>query len=191
MATDADQPGPALEALVTAGTLTGDWQLDPATSTVEFHVKHFWGLITVHGWFERLSGKGSVSADHGVEGVITIDGSSLQTKNKQRDKHLRSGDFFDVENNPDVVITVTSASLSDDGQVDMTGTFEAAGIREPITFSANVIDASADAVTIRAELKLDRTRFGMTWSPMRIAASDARGVVTARFTRSADEAGRD
>ncbi len=46
----------------------GTWTLDPAGSTVEFHVKHFWGLITVHGHFERIEGEGTVDEAGNVSG---------------------------------------------------------------------------------------------------------------------------
>ena len=54
---------------------------------------------------------------------------------------------------------------------------------EPVSFTADVVQASPDAVTLRAELTVDRGRYGMTWSPMRMAAMHATGTVTARFTR--------
>src|ERR1700682_267805 len=84
----------------------GRWSLDPAGSSVQFYVKHFWGVVTVHGSFETLEGEGKVDPDGGVSGHLTIDAKSLNTKNRKRDKHLRSADFFDVEHHPTVTITV-------------------------------------------------------------------------------------
>lgn len=89
---------------------TGRWVLDPAGSRADFYVRHFWGLITVHGWFDRLSGAGTVAADGTMTGTVIIDATSVSSKNKQRDQHLRSADFFDVERHPRVVITVTEAT---------------------------------------------------------------------------------
>ena len=63
------------------------------------------------------------------------------------------------------------------------GTLEAAGHLEPIEFTANVQDFTDRAVSMTADLVVDRLWFGMTWSPMRIAAYDARGTLTARFVR--------
>jgi polyisoprenoid-binding protein YceI len=114
---------------------------------------------------------------------MSFDATSLTTKNKQRDKHLRSADFFDVENHPMVVLTVTEAKPLDDGALVCQGTLEAAGHVEPIQFTAHVQDFTDHAVTMTADLVVDRVRFGMTWSPMRIAEHDARGTVTARFVR--------
>jgi polyisoprenoid-binding protein YceI len=164
-------------------TAAGQWRLDPAGSRVEFRVRHFWHAITVRGWFEQIDGEGTVGPDGTVAGQLVIAAASLNTKNKQRDKHLRSADFFHADKHPRVVVTVQQAALGPDGRLTGEGTLEAAGITEPLTFTADVAEASAEAVTLRAELAVDRSRFGMTWSPLRMAAMQATGAVTARFTR--------
>jgi polyisoprenoid-binding protein YceI len=150
---------------------------------VQFAVKHFWGAVTVRGQFEQLAGEGSVTADENLTGTLSLDATSLTTKNKQRDRHLRSADFFDIENHPMVVLTVTEAKPLDGGALACKGTLEAAGHLEPIGFTAHVQDFSESAVTMTADLVVDRTRFAMTWSPLRIAADDAQCTVTARFVR--------
>jgi polyisoprenoid-binding protein YceI len=178
------QPGGGVAALARDGALAGPWRLDPQQSTVEFRVPHFWHMITVRGWFDRLEGEGSVAPDGTVTGRIVIDATSLNTKNKQRDKHLRSADFFHAERHPQAVLTVSRATLTAAGQLSGEGTLEAAGTQEPIRFTADILEASPDAVTLRAEVTVDRSRFGMTWSPMRVASMRATGSVTARFTHS-------
>ncbi len=177
------QPSGDAAALLREGTLTGRWRLDPAASRVEFGVRHFWHAITVRGWFERFEGEGSVGEDGAVSGRLSLDAASLNTKNKRRDKHLRSADFFDVQRHPQVVVTVDRATPGGGGQVAMAGTLEAAGIKQPVTFSGEITESSAGAVTMRASLVVDRTLFGMTWSPLKIAAKEAAATVTARFTR--------
>jgi polyisoprenoid-binding protein YceI len=161
----------------------GHWALDPHGSRAEFHVKHFWGAITVHGTLDRISGEGAVGTDGSVAGRLVIDASSLSTHNQQRDQHLRSADFFDVEHHPEVVVTVHRAEPLAGTALLCHATLEAAGHEEPLEFIANVDGAAPDAVTLRAEVVLDRTRFGMTWSPLRIAARQARAMLTARFVR--------
>jgi polyisoprenoid-binding protein YceI len=186
MATDgagAQSAGTAVTGLLRGGSLAGRWQLDPAGSRVEFAVKQFWYAITVRGWFERFEGTGEVGEDGTVTGQVIIDAVSLNTKNKRRDKHLRSADFFDVERHPTVTVTVERATLQDDTHLSVTGTLEAAGIRQPVSFTAEILAASADAVTLRANLVVDRTLFDMTWSPLGMAAKEAAAIVTARFTR--------
>jgi polyisoprenoid-binding protein YceI len=171
-------------ALLADGTAAGHWVLDPAGSRAEFHVKHFWGAITVHGSFSQITGEGDVGPDRKVTGRLSIDASSLGTGNKKRDAHLRSADFFDVEHHPMVVVTVTGATLAGLAALACQGSLEAAGHIQPVEFTAHVEDASAEAVVLRAELVVDRTRFAMTWSPLGMASAMARATVVARFART-------
>jgi polyisoprenoid-binding protein YceI len=101
-----------------------------------------------------------------------------------RRRRLRSADFFDVQNHPRVVVTVSRAEPTHGAQLAAEGELEAAGVREPLSFTAEVVDASPDAVTLQALLTVDRSRFGMTWSPLRMTSMQAAGSVTARFTRA-------
>ena len=166
------------------GKAVGRWVLDPAHSKVEFHEKHFWGLITVHGSFAEVSGEGEVGGDGSISGRISFGASSLGTRNNRRDTHLRSADFFDAARHPEVVLTVTSAKLGDAATLACEGILEAAGHREPVSFGARLGEASERAVTLRAELAVDRSRFGMTWSPLHVSSREPRGVVVARFVRA-------
>jgi len=173
--------------LLADGSMAGRWAVDPAGTTIEFGVKHFWGAIIVRGSLGTVTGEASVGADGAVTGTLTVDATALDTGNKQRDRHLRSADFFDVANHPRVVLTVTSAKpAGPDRPAELAGrgTLEAAGHVEPVEFTAHVDEASASAAVLRAELAVDRTRFGMTWSPLRVAAPMARGTVVARLVRS-------
>ena len=103
-----------------------------------------------------------------------MEAASLNTKNKQRDRHLHSADFFGAADHPRVVVTVSGAKLTR-GRLAAEGELEAAGVREPLSFTGEVVDASADAVTLKAGATVDRSRFGMTWSPLRMASMQATG----------------
>ncbi|MGH9258344.1 MAG: YceI family protein [Acidimicrobiales bacterium] len=162
----------------------GTWALDPAGSSAEFHVKHFWGAITVHGRFDRLTGEGTVTPDGTVTGVIRLDATSLNTKQKKRDQHLRSADFFDVEHHPAVTVTVDRLTPDATGHLASQMRLDAAGHTHTINPTIEVVDAQPDAVTLRGEVTVDRTALGMTWSPLGMAARQARGVITARFMRA-------
>lgn len=87
----------------------GRWRLDPERSSVEFHVRHFYGLVTVKGHFDRYEG----TLDQGARPAIqlTIEAASLDTGNARRDKHLRSPEFFDAERQPQVSFVSDSAVL--------------------------------------------------------------------------------
>jgi polyisoprenoid-binding protein YceI len=170
-------------SLLADGAAAGRWVLDPAGSRAEFRVKHFWGAITVRGIFERLTGEATVGTDGTVTGQISFDAHSLNTKNKQRDKHLRSADFFDVDRHPHATLTVASAHLAGPAGLECQGTFEAAGHVRPVTFTARIQEATAHGILLTAELELDRSEFAMTWSPLHIASMTAHGIVRARFVR--------
>src|ERR1700735_628910 len=132
----SESPTTGATSQLTDGTAAGRWTLDPAGSRAEFSVKHFWGAITVRGTLERMTGEATVSPDGTVTGQISFDADSLNTKNKQRDKHLRSADFFHVEKPPQAVLTITSARPAGPAELECEGTFEAAGHVRPVNFTA-------------------------------------------------------
>ena len=82
------------------------WTVDPTRTKVEFEVEHFWGLHTVRGRFRRFDGVYFLGPA-GPEIELTIDAGSVDTGNSARDRHLRSADFFDVDEHPQVRFTST------------------------------------------------------------------------------------
>lgn len=179
-----NRTGSTVDVAVAIRDGQGRWALDPEGSSVEFHVKHFWGLITVHGRFEGLEGEGIVGPDGTIWGRLVIEAASLNTKNRKRDDHLRSADFFDVEHHPKVVVTVRD--LVPDGPTVLRGrvALEAAGHEQEFEATVAVLEATSGAVTLRSELVVDRTAYAMTWSPLGMASTQARALVTARIVRS-------
>ena len=171
-------------SLLADGTAAGNWVLDPAGSRAEFAVRNFWGAVTVRGIFESMTGEGTVGPGGAMTGRISFDARSLNTKNKQRDKHLRSADFFDVDQHPEAVLTVTSARPAGPAELQCQGTLEAAGHVRPVTFTAHIEEADGQAAVLTAEFEVDRGEFDMTWRPLRMASMTARGTVRARFTRA-------
>src|ERR1700722_12340882 len=85
---------PALPALLRDGKLAGAWTLDAARSEIGLKSKSMWGLASVKGVFRDVTGSGTVSAAGDVAGTITVAAASVDTKNKKRDEHLRSGEVF-------------------------------------------------------------------------------------------------
>jgi polyisoprenoid-binding protein YceI len=171
--------------MLLAGSAAGVWQLDPTASTLEFRVKHFWGAVTVRGRFGALSGRLDADATGKVTGSIEAESASLASGNSQRDKHLRSADFFDVTNHPSVVFALHSAEPLGDDTLHVTGSLTAAGHSVPITFDARVSEATHERATVDGEVSVDRSAdFAMTWSPLGIASSTAQLVVHAVFAKS-------
>ena len=96
-----------------SGRITdGAWQLDPTRSSVEFHVRHFYGLLIVKGEFADYDSRLNLVSTPAVE--LTLQAASLHTKQAKRDEHLRSKDFFDVENHPHVRFISESAEPNGD-----------------------------------------------------------------------------
>jgi polyisoprenoid-binding protein YceI len=174
---------PGATSRLADGTAAGSWVLDPAGSTAEFRVRHFWGAITVRGTLRPISGEAAVGQDGTVTGRISFDTSSLDTGHKQRDKHLRSADFFDSDEHPRAVLTVTSACKAGPDGLECQGALDVAGHARPVSFTAHIHEATGQAVVLAAELEVDRAEFGMTWSPLHMASMTALGTVKALFTR--------
>src|SRR5277367_4540776 len=106
---------PEVQALLKNAALACTWTLDGTRSTVGLRSKSVWGLVPVKGAFGQVSGTGAVSADGAVTGRVAVAAVSIDTKNKKRDTHLRSAEFFDSENHPDLVFTVTGITPSGSG----------------------------------------------------------------------------
>ena len=175
---------PAVGDLLRDGELAGSWTLDAGKSSVQLRTRHTWGLLQLVGAFTEFSGSGTIAKDGTVSGVFTVKAASVETRNPRRDKHLRSADFFHAEKHPQAVLTITSARPAGPADLECQGTFEAAGHARPVSFTAHIDEATAQAVVLTAELEVDRTEFDMTWSPMRIASMAAHGTVRARFVRA-------
>ncbi|MEK6253027.1 MAG: YceI family protein, partial [Actinomycetota bacterium] len=143
------------------GLATGTWRLDPARSGVEFHVRHLYGLITVKGRFDRYQGSLDLLARPAVE--LVIDADSLDTKQKQRDKHLRSDDFFDVVNHPEVRFEADAATL-DGNTLKASGQLHAGANHIPLHVDATVTPVDGE-FEIEATALADHRELGMTWSP--------------------------
>jgi polyisoprenoid-binding protein YceI len=163
----------------TGALATGTWRLDRTRSSVEFHVGNFWGLTTVEGRFDRYEGTLDVSSRPVVSLIIEAD--SLNTENARRDKHLRSGDFFDVANHPRVRFEADAAEL-DGGTLKVRGLLYAAGRHVPIETDAT-LSPVGDDFEIEATVPVDQRQLGMTWSPLGVVRAPSRLTVRGRLVR--------
>jgi polyisoprenoid-binding protein YceI len=169
-------------ARATGGLATGTWRLDPARSSVEFHVRHFYGLMTVKGRFDRYHGSLDLSARPAVE--LVIEAESLDTKQKRRDKHLRSDDFFDVVNHPQVRFEADAATL-DGNTLKASGQLHAAGKRVPLHVDATVTPVDGE-FEIEATALADHRELGMTLSPMGVLRAPSKLIVRGRLIPEED-----
>jgi polyisoprenoid-binding protein YceI len=164
-------------------SVAGAWQLDPEGTTIEFHTKAMWGLAKVTGTFGAVRGSGVVGDDGAVSGELVVDAASVDTKNKRRDTHLRTDDFFDVGKYPTFSFTASEAVPSSDGTVRVKGALTIKDQSHPVELVATSTKPSPDRVTVRAEATIDRSQWGMTWAKMGARLVN-RVVVVAHFVRS-------
>jgi polyisoprenoid-binding protein YceI len=136
------------------------WSLDSDGSSVGFTVKSVWGLIPVRGRFDRFAGSYEVGPN-GTTIELTVDARSIDTGNAKRDEHLRSSDFFDVDNHSQVRFRSTRVYEVGDGMLHVVGGLEVAGIVQPLEFAATVQPAG-EGLVVEATTTVDQRQFGMS-----------------------------
>ena len=171
----------------TAATLPrpGSYELDPKTSAVTFSHKTMWGLATVRGEFSGINGTAEIRADGSAHGRLEIEAGSLSTKNRKRDAHLRSADFFHAAAYPTISVDITQATTSDGSHVDAGGTLTVAGRTKPLALAAAITEAGDESIVLTADAQIDRADFSMTWNQLGMLRAPAQVHVVARFVKSA------
>jgi polyisoprenoid-binding protein YceI len=181
MASSGQLASSALRALLQDGKLTGSWALDASRSEVRLKSRSLWGLVPVKGVFRQVTANGTVSADGDVTGAIIVAARSVDTKNQKRDEHLRSADFFDVANHPDIIFTVDGIR-PDNGAVKVAGSLSVRGRARPVSFDAQVSSADGE-VRLDGQVQVNRADFGLTWNRIGMVSMHDTITVHAVFTR--------
>jgi polyisoprenoid-binding protein YceI len=172
----------ALQALLKDGKVAGSWTLDTSRSEIRLKSKSMWGMVPVKGVFRQVTGDGTVSAAGDVSGTITVAAKSVDTKNKKRDEHLRSADFFDVANYPNITFSVDQIRPASEG-VTVTGNLTVRGRTRPASFGARVSSFDGGEVWLDGEIEVSRADFGLTWNQMGMASMNSTITIHAVFTR--------
>jgi polyisoprenoid-binding protein YceI len=160
---------------------TTRWRIDPARSSVEFHVKGFWGMATVTGRFSRYHGTLDLSTEPAIE--LTVEADSLDSANEKRDTHLRSPDFFDAEKHPYVRFVSERATL-DHERLHVRGRLHARGSSVPLELSAT-LRRLGDDLEIEGATEADHRQLGMTWNWMSMIRTPTKLMVRGRLVRDA------
>lgn len=146
---------------------TGTWHVDPVHSSVEFSVKHV-GIATVKGHFKEFEGTLEVGED-GAKAYGTVSVQSVDTRQEQRDEHLRSPDFFDVGNYPKIEFETTSIRQAGGDELQIDGEITIHGVKRPITLKAEVEGTGSDhegkeRVGLSASAAINRSDFDMRFN---------------------------
>ena len=135
-----------MSTTTSAATLipTGTWTVDPAHSKVGFAVKHM-GIATVRGEFTSFEGTLEIGEDLSTARVYgTVKAESVDTNEPQRDDHLRSPDFFDVAQFPELRFESTSIEALDDEEFRITGKLTIHGVTDDIVLHADLQGTDID-----------------------------------------------
>ncbi|TCP28967.1 polyisoprenoid-binding protein YceI [Scopulibacillus darangshiensis] len=156
------------------------WAVDSAHSSIDFSVKHMM-VAKVKGSFNSFEGSAEADTDDltTADVAFNIDVNSIDTRNADRDAHLKASDFFDVENYPTITFKSTDITKKGANEYDMTGDLTLHGTTRPetfaLTFEGEVKDpmSGKEKAGFSGETKIKRSDFGLTWN----AALETGGVM--------------
>jgi polyisoprenoid-binding protein YceI len=164
------------------------WQIDPAHSAVEFAVKHMM-FTTVRGRFKEFRGTIEVDENNPDRSTVTVEivASSIDTGAADRDAHLRSGDFLDVENHPTITFrsrSVQGAAKKEGDRFTVTGDLTIRGATMEVTLECEFEGTGTDPwggtrAGSRATAKIDRRDWGLKWNQ----ALETGGILVANEVR--------
>jgi polyisoprenoid-binding protein YceI len=152
-------------AIQIPGYVVGAWEIDPTHSTVGFSVRHMM-VSKVRGYFRDFKGEivtAENPTDSSVEASIQL--GSIDTRQEQRDAHIRSADFFDVENHPTMVFRSTSVK-TDGADWTVEGELTIKGITRPVVLDLELNGFGPDAyggtrAGFSAKTEINRNEFGV------------------------------
>lgn len=163
---------------VTAPTTT--WNIDPVHSNAEFKVRHMM-ISNVKGQFKGVTGTLKLDraelTNSGVE--VSIDAATINTNDAQRDAHLKSADFFDVEKFPTLAFKSTRVSKGKDGELMVAGDLAIHGVTRNVVLAVEGPSAPTKdpwgntRIGLSATTRINRKDFGLTWN----AALETGGIM--------------
>lgn len=157
-----------------------NWNVDQAHSEVGFSVKHMM-ISKAKGTFDQFEATFEADVEDLTDAKIefVIDINSINTRNKDRDDHLRSADFFDAENHPKITFVATDIKKTSGSNYEVTGDLTLKGTTKPVTLDVSFEGQSKDPMSgstvagFSGSTKINRKEFGLTWN----AAVETGGVL--------------
>jgi len=160
-------------------TLTGDYVLYPAHTRLGFAARH--AMVTkVRGSFDDFEGHAHIDFTDAAacSAEVTIQAVSVNTRNEQRDGHLRTNDFFDVPHHPEITFVSTAVEKVGDDVYRLTGDLTIRGVTKPLTLDLELTGAAKDPygnvrLGFEGSTTINRRDWGVEWN----APLEAGGVL--------------
>lgn len=160
-------------------TTTGTYTIDPGHSRIGFVARH--AMVTkVRGSFNEYEGSGHFDAENPANSRVelTIKAASIDTRNADRDAHLRSNEFFDMEAHPEITFVSTAVEQVDEMNYRVTGDLTIKGVTKPVTVDFEYTGAAVDPfgnqrIGFEGSTTVNRKDWGVNWN----AALEAGGVL--------------
>jgi polyisoprenoid-binding protein YceI len=159
--------------------VTGDYTIDASHSRLGFSARHAM-VTTVRGQFQEFSGTAHVDAENPAASKVevTIDATSIDTGNADRNGHLTSADFFEVESHPQITFVSTEVERADAATWLITGDLSIKGVTKPVTIEFEQTGSARDPfgnlrVGFEGSTAINRKDWGLTWN----AALETGGVL--------------
>ena len=154
-----------------ASQQTSTWDVDPVHSSAEFKVKHMM-IANVRGHFSKISGVLTLDESDVTKSKVetSIEAASIDTRDEQRDTHLRSADFLDVVNHPWLTFVSTRVNKLGIGELSVEGDLTIRGVTRNVTFKVEgptppTKDPWGNVrIAVSATTKINRKDFGLTWN---------------------------
>ena len=160
---------------------TSKWSSDLSHSELQFKVKHMM-ITNVTGSFTKFEATAETEGDDFSTAKIhfSADVDSINTNNEQRDGHLKSPDFFDVANHPNMTFEAMGMEKTGDENYNLTGNLTLRGVTKPVSLKVEMGGIAVDPwgntrAGFTLEGKINRKEFGLEWG----AVTEAGGVVVA------------
>jgi polyisoprenoid-binding protein YceI len=159
--------------------LSGDYTIDTAHSRVGFVARH--AMVTkVRGSFDEFEGSIHIDGDapENSSGKVTIQAKSINTRNSQRDDHLRSNDFLDMDNQPEITFASTGIKQTGDAEFVVSGDLSIRGVTKPVEINFEYTGTATDPfgnqrLGLEGSVVINRKDFGVSWN----AALEGGGVL--------------
>jgi polyisoprenoid-binding protein YceI len=150
--------------------LTGDYTLDVSHTRIGFVARH--AMVTkVRGAFNEFEGTAHLDGDNPADSTakVTIKAASIDTRNGQRDDHLRSNDFLSMEQYPEITFVSTAVRQTGDTSFDVTGDLTIKGVTNPVTVPFTYEGSATDPfgnlrVGFEGAVTINRKDYGVTWN---------------------------